>query len=103
MTVVSVVGTVNGHDVILTSSGNDRWDIKVPITTDGVYVAQFTATDAVGHQDTWAGLLYVFDSRPIRLELKCGKKQLCLRFETPKLTRPRLGDCAINSQRRGCK
>ena len=56
-------------------------------TDDGIYVTSVTAVNDSGVSDIWTGLLYVYDTRPVYLELQCDDgRQMNLHFESPSLS-----------------
>lgn len=77
MTIVSVIGSVDCEDVVFTPAERpDDWEIVVPRDTeDGAYAVYVLATNDADKTDSWSGWLYIFDSRPICLDLECSNGQ----------------------------
>lgn len=68
MTVVSVVGSVNGHDVVCTQKKPDVWVCDPGEIKNGRYVAEFWATDEAGNIGYKLAILYVYDGRCVKIE-----------------------------------
>ena len=105
MTIVSVTGKIDAAGVVFKHDGGDSWSVDVPDNTaDGSYAAEIVATNDVGKTDTWTGFLYIYDSRPIFLDLKCGDRWLRCRFETPSLRAKRIDEIVNDMRcRRKCR
>ena len=89
MTIVSVIGSVDCEDVVFTPAERpDDWEIVVPRDTeDGAYAVYVLATNDADKTDSWSGWLYIFDSRPICLDLECSNGlSLCRKFPTISLS-----------------
>ena len=63
-------GHCDAFDVVYTQIGKDQWQATVPPDlTDGKYVVDIYGVDNTGFLVYWAGILYMYDSRFVRLEL----------------------------------
>lgn len=63
-------GHCDAFDVIYTQVGENQWQATVPPDlTDGKYVVDIYGVDNTGFLVYWAGILYMYDSRFVRLEL----------------------------------
>ena len=63
-------GHCDAFYVVYTQIGKDQWQATVPPDmTDGKYVVDIYGVDNTGFLVYWAGILYMYDSRFVRLEL----------------------------------
>lgn len=63
-------GHCDAFDVVYTQIGKDQWQATVPPDlTDGKYVVDIYGVDNTGFLVYWAGILYMYDSRLIKIEL----------------------------------
>ncbi|MCJ7834569.1 Ig-like domain repeat protein [Cuneatibacter sp. NSJ-177] len=62
MAVARVFGKIDGTDVVLECEEGDRWNILVPLDTDGEYVVEIVAEDEAGNWSYIAKLLYTVDA-----------------------------------------
>lgn len=68
--ITSMYGHCDAFDVIYTQVGEDQWQATVPPDlTDGKYVVDIYGVDNTGFLVYWAGILYMYDSRLIKIEL----------------------------------
>lgn len=68
--ITSMYGHCDAFDVVYTQIGKDQWQATVPPDlTDGKYVVDIYGVDNTGFLVYWAGILYMYDSRLIKIEL----------------------------------
>lgn len=68
--ITSMYGHCDAFDVIYTQIGENQWQATVPPDlTDGKYVVDIYGVDNTGFLVYWAGILYMYDSRLIKIEL----------------------------------
>lgn len=68
--ITSMYGHCDAFDVVYTQIGKDQWQATVPPDlTDGKYVVDIYGVDNTGFLVYWAGILYMYDSRFVKLEL----------------------------------
>lgn len=68
--ITSMYGHCDAFDVIYTQVGENQWRATVPPDlTDGKYVVDIYGVDNTGFLVYWAGILYMYDSRLIKIEL----------------------------------
>lgn len=106
MTIVSVIGSVDCADVVFTPAERpDDWEISVPKDTeDGAYAVYVLATKDNGKTDSWSGWLYIFDSRPICLDLECSNGlTLCRKFPTLDLSEAEIDRVCLRLIETKCK
>lgn len=75
MSVVAMYGYCDNFYVTYKKVGENRWETEVPADlSDGKYVIEIYGEDETGGIVYWAGILYMFDSRVVMLELlpDCG-------------------------------
>ena len=102
-----MVGKVDCVDVVFEQTEcPDKWNIVVPKDTeDGAYSVYVIAKNGTGLTDSWAGWLYIFDSRPICLNLECDNGQrICSRFTSPGLSESSIDKICMKLKKYGdCK
>lgn len=68
--IVSMYGRCDNFDVVYTKVGDGLWRTKVPADlSDGKYVVDIYGIDSTGYIVYWTGILYMYDSRVVKLEL----------------------------------
>jgi hypothetical protein len=68
--IVSVTGHADAFDLVFIRSQDGKWGVTVPPDlSDGRYVCDIYATNAVGEIAFWTGILYMTDSRFVYLNL----------------------------------
>lgn len=75
MAIIAMYGHCDSFDVTYTKIGENLWETEVPADlSDGKYVVEIYGIDETGFIVYWTGILYMFDSRVIMLELlpDCG-------------------------------
>lgn len=68
MTVVSVYGCVNRHDVIYKYIGDDHWECYPGEPENGIYVTEVWAKDDAGNISYKLARLYIYDGRCVKIE-----------------------------------
>lgn len=68
MTVVSVYGRVNRHDVIYKYIGDDHWECHPGEPENGIYVTEVWAKDDAGNISYKLARLYIYDGRCVKIE-----------------------------------
>ncbi len=75
MAIIAMYGHCDSFDVTYTKIGENLWETEVPADlSDGKYVVEIYGIDETGFIVYWTGILYMFDSRVVMLELlpDCG-------------------------------
>ena len=75
MAIIAMYGHCDSFDVTYTKIGGNLWETEVPADlSDGKYVVEIYGIDETGFIVYWTGILYMFDSRVVMLELlpDCG-------------------------------
>ncbi len=70
MAIIAMCGHCDSFDVTYTKIGENHWETEVPADlSDGKYVVEIYGLDETGYIAYWTGILYMFDSRVVMLEL----------------------------------
>lgn len=76
---VRMWGRADQHDLTFDQASNGAWQASVPADlTDGRYVCEIWAENAVGEQTYWTGTLYMADSRLVCVHLMDDPYQVVL-------------------------
>lgn len=68
--IIAMYGHCDSFDVTYTRIGEGLWQAEVPADlSDGKYVVDIYGVDTTGYIVYWAGILYMYDSRVVKLEL----------------------------------
>ncbi len=68
--ITQMYGHCDAFDVVYTQINASQWQTNVPPDlSDGKYVTDIYAVDDTGYIVYWAGILYMYDSRVVKLEL----------------------------------
>ncbi|MHB1154061.1 MAG: PF13754 domain-containing protein [Eubacteriales bacterium] len=68
--IVSVTGHADTFDLVFIRGPDKKWAVTVPPDlSDGRYVCDIYATNAIGEIAYWTGILYMTDSRFVYLNL----------------------------------
>lgn len=68
--IVSMYGHCDDFDVVYAKTDNNLWQTNIPADlSDGKYVVEIYGVDNTGYIAYWTGILYMYDSRVVRLEL----------------------------------
>ena len=68
--IVAMHGHCDDFEVTYTNVGEGLWQTEVPADlSDGKYVVDICGVDTTGYIVYWTGILYMYDSRVISLEL----------------------------------
>lgn len=68
--IVAMYGHCDSFDVTYTKIGENFWQAEVPADlSDGKYVVDIYGVDTTGYIVYWTGILYMYDSRVVGLEL----------------------------------
>lgn len=61
--VETVVGKINGLDIILSPVNEEQtiWSVDIPTVPSGVYIVEFTATDQAGNESYFAKYIVTID------------------------------------------
>ena len=72
MSLVAMYGHCDSFDVTYTKINENLWITDVPPDlSDGRYIVDIYGLDETGYIAYWTGILYMFDSRVVMLELMC--------------------------------
>lgn len=64
--VIRAYGSVNGHQIILTPVGGDRWETVVPFQEDGEYVVELYAEDEAGNTGYMCTILFAISGHTMQ-------------------------------------
>lgn len=68
--IIAMYGHCDSFDVTYTIIGEGLWQAEVPADlSDGKYVVDIYGVDTTGYIVYWTGILYMYDSRVVKLEL----------------------------------
>lgn len=68
--ITQMYGHCDAFDVVYTQTASNQWQAVVPPDLkDGKYVTDIYAVDDTGYMVYWAGILYMYDSKYIKLEI----------------------------------
>lgn len=63
-------GHCDSFDIVYTQTSENLWQAEVPADlSDGKYVVDIYGVDDTGYIVYWTGILYMYDSRVVKLEL----------------------------------
>ncbi len=66
----AMYGHCDSFDIIYTRINGNLWQAEVPADlSDGKYVVDIFGVDDTGYIVYWCGILYMYDSRIVKLEL----------------------------------
>ena len=68
--IVAMYGHCDSFEVTYTKVGEGLWQTEVPADlSDGKYIVDIYGVDSAGYIAYWTGILYMYDSRMVGLEL----------------------------------
>lgn len=70
MSVVRVIGNVDGIEIVFGRTEAGHWVSSVPYDLDGEYVIEVTAIDEAGNEAYSAEMLFIVDLKTLKTELK---------------------------------
>ena len=67
---IAMYGHCDSFEITYTKIGENLWQSEVPADlSDGKYVVDIYGIDSTGYIVYWTGILYMYDSRVVKLEL----------------------------------
>ncbi len=81
--VIKVWGKADSFELVFSHISGDIWQTEVPTDIrDGQYVVELYALDDSGNQAYWAGILYLCNSKAVRVRIVPDKYRIWLVDDT---------------------